>query len=635
MSAPTQNTAKAGPPLKKSVLLCGAGLWALHSLDPFYTYGVNIVAWGVGIALVVSVPRLASAAARWLADMMDHAAAHVPDYIKGTAKWGESLSDLGDYVLKPGLIKTGHGAVFGCLKKRGFFGLGRKPVVLALPAVTAICGSTGSGKGILHQLLNVMSVRGPKFIVDFDGTDTVMLADALRRKGERVVILNLGDKYHNILGESDCFNPLDHIVDCLERSNHGILDATEDTIELVAELIPDDKNGGSGNSEYFRDGSRDLLVLAILITVLLEGRQATLDKALSLLSDTELFLNNCKWFCGALEKEDGATAQIDLFSADWAHVQNSEDILNFARELTNRGNTTSDQITAQDNRNYLSFLTGAVQKLRPFSPGTRSSRKLQKSTFRFSEQKDDGQDVTVFIVMDNTKQQAQGKILSMIMSIAQKEWVRHPNAGGKTITLFLNEISNWIYPDLRRALTWVRKFKLHIVVYLQNFKNFDLAYGDGASDVLKSEAGIMLFLPEGMNEPDVLSFLEERIGNESIMVRNESGRRKGERGLDGYNYAEASKPLLFKDEIRRLKDRGILLVGNKKPFRPYLPPISSVARFRRQVGINPLYGKPFIAPMRLWLLRYEPWMPANIFASLRARRMTKKTKTPTTREVNQ
>ncbi|MGB6229105.1 MAG: type IV secretory system conjugative DNA transfer family protein [Litorimonas sp.] len=611
--------------LIRSALVCGASLWALQALDPIYVYSFDLVTLGAVGAMIVCAPRLAAAALRWLAKCADEAAANIPDYIKGTARWGRKLSELGPRVLKPSLFKTGHGAFFGCLKKRGFFGLGRKPIVMELPAVTAVVGSTGSGKGILHQLINVLSVPGPKFIVDFDGTDTVMLANALRRKGERVAILNLGDRYHEQLGESDLFNPLDHIIDSFERADHGILDVIEDTVELANAILPESTGKDSENGSYFRDGSRDLLVLAILITVLVENRHATLDKVLSLLSDTDLFLKNLEWVCGELVKETGEPAGIDLTMAEWAKVQDAEDLKNFGIELANLARATKSILTAPDNRNYLSFLTGALQKLRAFNPATRASRKLQGSTFKFSDQKDAGPDLTVFIVLDSTKQNVQNRIMSLIMSIAQKEWVRHSDTAGKTITLFLNEINNWEYPDLRRALSWIRKFKLRCILYLQNFSNFDLCYGGGASEVLKSEAEIMLFLPEGLREPEILDFLESRLGNQSIIVRGESGHRTGPTGsgLDGYNYTEETKPLLTKDQVRRSSDRGILLVGNKPPFRPYLTRISQIVRFRRSLAKNPLYGKPFIEPMKLWLLRYEPWMPANIIKSIRGPKAAK------------
>lgn len=625
MSAQNPNTSQ-GRSLKKSALLCGAGVWALHALDPFYTYGVNIVAWGAGLALVVSVPKLTSAALRRVADMMDHAAAWIPNYIKGTASWSYSPKEIKDHLLKPSLFKTGHGAFWGCYKPSGMFGLFRQPIVTALPPVSVVFGKTGSGKGILHQQINMLSIPGSKFIVDFDGTETAMMADALRKKGERVIILNLDDKYSDILGESDCFNPLDHIIDCFEKG--CITDVWSDVVDVSKKLYPEPK--GAGDSEggganiIFRDGSRDLIRLAILLAILLHGRNATMAHVLRLLQNRAELLQQCLWMCGELEQADGTTAQMDLSALPWASRHSPDDLANFTETVANLARSTADQLSSNDTRTFDSFLTGALQKLIHFNPGTRSSKKLQRSTFQFAEQKDEGQDTSVFIVLDNSKLEAQQDILSLIVSIAQKEWIRHPNAGKKLVTLFLNEINNWTYPGLLSALSWIRKFGLRAILYCQNYKSFDRRYGDGASDILKSEAGISLFLPEGLSEPDVLDHLEKTLGQSSYVTLTHNGKRDGTYGLGGYAYSEDAGSLLNADQVRRLSKHGILIIGSKRPIKTYLTSISRVARLRRMPAIHPLHGKPFIQPIRLWLLRYEPWMPANILAKRKARRLRAK-----------
>ncbi len=598
----------------KSVFFAGVSLWALQTLAPVYVYDVNIITFGAAVVLFFCLPKVTAAFLNQSAKLIEDIAARIPDNIKGTAAWSKSIKDLNDIRLKLNPFKQNHGGYFGCYKGWRPFGLGRDAIFLTLPPVTVCYGSTGSGKGIYHQHINMLGASGSKLIIDFDGTETVIMADALRKKGERVVILNLDDKYGDILGPSDRFNPLDHVCDCFEHGS--ITDVWSDVTDMAYNLYPDPPKDNEGQNGYFRDGSRDLIRICIIITLLTKGRNAQMSHVLSLLQNRDQLLQNCLWLCGDLKNDDGETVKIPLNESPWAARQDPQDVHNFAIAIEGLGREVADGIEDIESNSFRSFQAGAVQKLINFNPATRSAAKLQDSTFKFSEQKDEGQDVTIFIVLDNTKLKSQEKLLTLITSIAEKEWVRHPNAGRKTVTLFLNEINNWTYSGLKDAFSWIRKFGVRMVLYIQNTESFNNRYGRGASDVLISEADISLYLPSGVREPALLSHLEKALGQQSKMVKTHNGQRKGDGGLDGYSYQEEARPLMYADEIRRTQKRGILLVDNKKPIRPYFTSIAATAPFRKWQGINPLYGKAYRKWIRLRLVRYAWWWPANIIAQI-------------------
>jgi len=73
------------------------------------------------------------------------------------------------------------------------------------------------------------------------------------------------------------------------------------------------------------------------------------------------------------------------------------------------------------------------------------------------------------------------------------------------------------------------------------------------------------------------------------------------------------------DEIRRTK-KTILILRDNYPIQTTLPPVSAIAPFRRQCGINPFHGKPFRQRVQLRLRRRGPSLLSRIITRLTDRR---------------
>ena len=62
---------------------------------------------------------------------------------------------------------------------------------------------------------------------------------------------------------------------------------------------------------------------------------------------------------------------------------------------------------------------------------------------------------------------------------------------------------------------------------------------------------------------------------------------------------------MTEDEIRRMRKEGILIIGDNKPMKIKLPTIAEIAPWRKQIGINPFHGKPFLRRVKLRISRRD------------------------------
>jgi len=226
---------------------------------------------------------------------------------------------------------------------------------------------------------------------------------------------------------------------------------------------------------------------------------------------------------------------------------------------------------------------------------------MQRSTFRFAEQKEEGKIVTVFIEADSSRLESQKMALEIIQFSMLNEWKRHPNLE-KPVYLFANEITNLRLCGLESLLTWGRAYSIKIILYIQSLSAFRKAYGKEALSTLLSQTEIKQFLP-GQRDPETLDMIEKMLGKYSYISHSHRGGDQGPMGLEGYGTQEESALLMSADEIQRC-ERTILFIQKNKPALVHTPSIAAIRPFRNQQGINPFYGKPYRLRVQLRLWRY-------------------------------
>lgn len=586
--------------------IMGAGcLYALGQLGPV-SYGghINAPAALAALGAGLSAVALLSSGFKLLADVFVTIGARRPKGLKGTAGFVKSLRQI-----RRDLVKRGWGPYWGAFKGQ--------EVIADYASNALTLGPAGTGKGVGCIQPTILSIRASKLVIDFKGELACVLARRLRRRGEIVRIVNLGDLWPERLGQSDCYNPLHIIADCFWRSG-GLSDVSDDLHELGLQLYPEPAGDKSkDDNRYFRDGSRNLITFAILICLLVYGYEATLAHVAELLNDRESLLRHAQWAAGRLETSgdgDGEPGGMPLHQSPWADRHDAPAIDVFAGYLRGVASGVADLLEANDSRTVDSFITGAQQALARFNVTTRAHKVTSSSTFRFADMKEGKRPVTVFLVADASRIEAQAAVLGLLQWCAFQELKRHEN---KHIPAFLigDEATNFKIAGLDTLLTWGRGYGLRLHLVIQSFAAFERVYGKETLKTLLSETEIKQFLA-GQREPETLKIIEAMLAEASHIVKGHRGtREKGFFGVDGYDYREEGRSLMTADEIRRT-DKTILFIRANKPMLVDLPPIAAIRPWRRQIGINPFHGKKFLRPVKLDVRRRDGSAPVRLIKAL-------------------
>lgn len=520
--------------------------------------------------------------------------------LKGTAGWIIKRREI-----TPELKKRGWGPYWGVFKGR--------EIIADYASNALTLGPAGTGKGVGCVMPTILAIRHSKTVIDFKGELSAVLSDVLRTRGETVRIINLGDLWTEIIGASDAYNPLCLIVDDFWRPG-GLQDVSDDLHEMAMQLYPEPaKSGHGGDNLFFRDGSRGLIAFAIVACVLVYGEGATLGHVAELLYDRESLLRDAQWVAGRLKTESGV-AIMPIQDSPWVDRHDPLDVENFITYIRGIAGSVADLLDAEDSRTADSFITGAQQALARFNITTRAHKKTGRNSFRFADQKADGRPVTVFIVADASRIEAQAPVLGLLQWCALTEWKRHPNKH-KPVYLVADEATNFKISGLDSLLTWGRGFGIRLHLILQSFSAFERVYSRETLKTLLSETEIKQFLA-GQREPETLRQIAAILAEASWVVQGHRGARKfGVSDLDGFDYREEARPLMTPDEIRRT-DKTILIIRRARPMLVELPPIAAIAPWRKQIAVNPFHGKPYLLPVRLRLHHRDGPLPLRMIRRL-------------------
>lgn len=528
------------------------------------------------------------------ADLCGYINARNPTGRKGPAAFAKSLREV-----RRDLIPYGWGPYFGTFKS--------VPIFPKIESSAYVIGPSGSGKTTKFTIPTIMALKGhSKDILDFKSDIIPQVAKALRKRGERLRIINLGGLYEKEIGqETDYYNPLMLVAETFFLKG-GLEEITDVIRELACNLDPDDAGQSNvSNGQFWKSNNRRLIGFTILIVVLVEGEKATLGQCLQMLNDKQSLLKHAQWAAGRLEVEqDGvmATQAMPIDQSPWAHFHDPEDIANFIEFLRALASGIADIMEHPDGKLADSMLSGARESaLGRFDITTRANKLTSKCTFRFYELKDKGV-TTVAKMLDPNKMAAHSEVLGVLNYCERVELRRHENKARKVYVL-ADEAGNLPWQDMEGDLTTLRAFGVIPIFVFQNFPAFAKKHGKAALETLMSEAQVKLFMP-GQRNPETLAMIERMLGQESVIARsNNSNAATGLFKMDGYGLQEDGKPLLYGEDIRRL-EQGILINGNNKPMLVDLPSVAEIAPFKNQLSDNPLYRKPYRKRTRLRIKPY-------------------------------
>jgi len=171
-------------------------------------------------------------------------------------------------------------------------------------------------------------------------------------------------------------------------------------------------------------------------------------------------------------------------------------------------------------------------------------------------------------------------------------------------------------PSYQRPYAWsvVQAYDLFDDLYDFYKSNTDEGYFLGSIVLIKEENKAPAEVIDGQQRLTTLTILLAAIaskmtGKDKDLLLEKYIREAGDHfvgltpnrerfGVNGFNFQEEGKPLMSADEIRRT-DKTILFIRGNKPVLTTLPSIAEIAPWRKQIGINPFYGKRYLLPVRL------------------------------------
>lgn len=503
---------------------------------------------------------------------------------KGTSAWAK----VKEY--KNALTKDKRGPFWGCVVDGS-----RLALFFDYASNVMTVAPSGSGKGIYSVVPNIMSIRHSKVVADFKGELICLCKAALEAREETVRMLNPGNLWSHIIGQSDACNPLDIIAEDLKRPG-GLRDVMDDLREMTAQILPE-PDGKETDNSYFREGSRRLIGDAILFEAMVDLHDATLSSVAVLIENRTRLEDTARWVAGVdIEGKSHADGPLPIEHTEWAKVHNPQDVTEFAALVRARAKNLIALMSGGDSRTFDSFITGAQQALSPFAFGHLASA-MGRSTFRMSDLKKGDKPTTLFIVADASRMEAYKAYVGLMQWCCLTAMKRH-SAKDRPVYFILDEATNYKINGLESLLTWGRSYGLRLHLIFQDFAAFERTYGKTALDTLLSETEIKQFLP-GQRSPKTLELISRQmLGEQSVMAM--SGNRSIEHLGLNETISEVGRPLATPDEIRRMKE-GILFV---RQYRPILfQPISyaEVEPWRSLVGVNPFHGKRFHKKIKLRL----------------------------------
>jgi len=239
---------------------------------------------------------------------------------KGSASWAGK-----DEIKQAGLYEPS-GVFLGCDPGGG------KPIFFDGESHGLTLASAGLGKTVSFTIPVLCHVSLPIIAFDFKGTVACMTKNLrITQHKQDVYCVNPAHLFEDRLGKPDRYNPVQILLDDW-ASPRGHKDLIADAQDMALQLYPDPPR--QGENQYWRQGSRKILVFVLVFLVTLKGKESsTLSHVLRLLRNVSQLKEAC-------------------------YLASCSDVLD--GELADMAADLLAKLEAQDTRQVESFLEGAI-----------------------------------------------------------------------------------------------------------------------------------------------------------------------------------------------------------------------------------------------------------------------------------
>lgn len=438
-------------------------------------------------------------------------------------------------------------------------------IIFSKPAHTLVIGTTGSGKTTtfvnpMIQILSETKTKPSLFVSDPKGELYADHAEALKKKGYEVKVLDLRNPYNSVR-----WNPLERAYIYYQRMLH-----------LDEEVITDEEKGcyRFDGKEYYEQEEKDAAVQV--------KKQQLYDIVYEDLHDITTVLcpvnnkNEPMWESGAKNLvlaialamlEDSENPKLGL-------TKEKYNFFSITKVATNTENECEELINYFKNRNPLSKAVSLSKQVLDASDKTRGS--YLSSTFdklaMFADQSlcaltseneiEFGsmgeRPIALFLQIPDEKE-TRHTLAAMVILQAYKELVYKANTYDslslpKPVYFLLDEFGNLPkVHKLEQMITVGRSRNIWMNLVVQSYAQLAKVYDDKSADIIKSNCNIQVFI--GTTDYKTIEEFSKRCGNFSIMQRSVGfNSAKGE-DINS-NTSVKERPLIYPSELQRLNNNG-------------------------------------------------------------------------------
>lgn len=481
----------------------------------------------------------------------------------GTAKWlpNEKFDQVFDSVIIDSKklmegkehIPTG-GLVIGKEDiKKSFFSrkIKEKIYLITKDLHALIIGATRSGKtrNVVIETITMLILAGENvFIPDLKGEIRDYTEDTAKRCGYETICINFINPY-----ESDRKNFLEPIVQTLRRKD--ISRAIEETWSLVSQLVGEPPEHGD---KLWNDGEAATLAASIMAVCYDNQDHPEYQN----LTNVFYFITEmCSEYRGALPLQ---------FYIDSLPEDHPAKIL-----------LAATKVAAMRTRS--SFYVSAIMTLKLLTiPAI--NQMTNASDFDIEKLIEEGKKVIVYLCLparDKTYFPLASLVLRQLSD--QIDYLADAKYGGripKRWTFVDDEIGNFPkITNMRQQTSFGTGKGIRHFMFIQSYAQLDDVYGEKVSQIIQDNADIKIYLRSP--NPTTKKKISEDLGNYTTRSYSKSNNtpsgtfRNG--GSDGESSNLMGRPLLYPDEVGKLKRPYSLVMSDSDPAIMYAPDLSQYA----------------------------------------------------------
>lgn len=416
---------------------------------------------------------------------------------------------------------------------------------------------------ILHRTLLGYSLITP----DVKCENSVMLVAALRELGFEVWCINPAKLHLDQLGDVE-LNPYQALIDAVYDSGGRMRDAVKIAADIAALHLPaikDDRN------PYFSNGSRRVILVALLYLALVDPANCTPTQLYRLLADPAAFLKCCA------QLQSVETSKVNDRVLEVARLE--------ARNMLDRAD--------KNDENFSSFLEGATQRLISFNPAGHLGDYGANAVHNLRALRD--RQIIVFIVAPLSHLREFSDCISLLTHNVIAACKAKPN--GHPVHIVGEEALNFRFQDLVGDLETIRGLGVTADLYIQSFAGLERHYGKEAAAAIESYADVRIY--GGLNSYARAKHVSDLLADETIRKQDGSYHTVSMVELN-ISSKETGRRYMTTDEVMAMpKGQAWMFARGMRPTRLRMLSYAEVSPWRDWVGESPITGMRLHAPARI------------------------------------